>query len=63
MRIREQHPFPRELIDVRRWNFPSIRIVTLDISIAEIVCIDDNDIGAIRLTTNHLADQENKRQR
>ena len=37
MSVRESHSFLGQSIDVRRRNFPAIRVVTLNIAIAKIV--------------------------
>ena len=45
MPIREAHALRRELVDVRRGNLPALGVVALHIAVAEVVGVDDEDVG------------------
>ena len=47
MCIGEPHPFTCQAIDVWRWNETSIRIVTLNIAVAQVIGIDDQNVGSV----------------
>ena len=45
MSVGEAHALRREPVDVRRGNFPALRVVALDIAVTEVVGEDDEDVG------------------
>ena len=45
MTICETHALRREPVYVRRGYLPSLRVVALDIAVAEIIGEDDEDVG------------------
>ena len=49
MRVREPHPLRSQFVDVRSWYLAPYRVVTLHVSIAEVVGINDEDVGLDRL--------------
>ena len=61
MSVIKSHPFDCEPINTWRRYPASLAVVTLDISISKIVCVDDHDIGAIvRLDRFCVAETENE---
>ena len=45
MSVGEPHALRREPIDMRRGNFPALRVVALHIAVTEVVGEDDEDVG------------------
>lgn len=45
--IREAHPLRREPVDLRRLDFPTLRLVALHVAITEVIGEDDEDVGFV----------------
>ena len=41
----ETHALGCEPIDMRRWDFAALAIITLQVSISDVVGVEDNDVG------------------
>ena len=47
MPVGETHALRRKPVDVRRGNFAALRVVALDVAVAEVVGEDDEDVGLV----------------
>jgi hypothetical protein len=45
--VSKTHPLCGKLVDVRGSDFASVKVVALDIAIAEVVGINDDDVGLL----------------
>ena len=48
MGVGETHPLRRQPVDVRRGDLAAIRVVALHVAVAEIIGVDDDDVGPCR---------------